>query len=284
MSCEQTAPMSTCVCTPVDWGCVDEAWVDELDPKVRDRSEVLAWMTLRSLTAYQVGDCPITVRPCDPGCGREFGMSWDEAVVTDGSFAGYLGPRNSLLNPRIVDGGWVNVSCGCTTACSCTYVPEVILPGPVGRVDEVMVDGVVLDSSSYRVDDGNRLVRTDGGHWPRCQDMAADCGDPGSFCVTYVRGHAADDTAAYIAGVLAVEFAKACTGGSCRLPSGVTQVARQGVTYQIASSAFADGLTGIREVDAYVRVFNPNHLTSPPQVYSPQRRPARQTTWQAGVS
>lgn len=281
---EPASPMISQVCAPTDWGCAPAGYLEQIGPELQAKAEALAWMTLRSLTAYQVGDCPITVRPCAQGCGPDV-RTWDEAVVTGSQFAGWVGPRSSLLQPRVVgDGQWINVSCGCTTQCSCTFVPEVILPGPVGRVDEVIVDGVVLDSMSYRVDNGNRLVRTDGGQWPRCQDMAADCGAPGSFCVTYVRGIAADTIASWMAGLLAYEFAQGCSGGACRLPSSVTNVARQGLTFEISSQAFADGLTGIREVDAYVRALNPNRLTAAPTVSSVDRRGPRATTWQGAYS
>lgn len=277
-------PMMAQICAPADWGCAPEGYVEGLDPDLRAKAEALAWMTLRSLTAYQVGDCPITVRPCAEGCGDDI-RTWSEAVVTGSQFAGWVGPRDSMLSPRVIgDGLWVNVSCGCRTRCSCTFVPEVILPGPVGRVDEVIVDGVILDSSAYRVDNGNRLVRTDGGNWPRCQDMAADCGDPGSFCVTYVRGMAPDTIACWMVGLLAYEYAKACSGVGCRLPSSVTNVARQGLTFEISSEAFENGLTGIREVDAYVRALNPHHLSAPPTVSSIDRRGPRTTTWQGAYS
>ena len=69
--------------------------------------------------------------------------------------------------------------------------------------------------------------------------------------------------------MLACEFAKACTGGKCRLPSSVTSIARQGVTMTISSGMFLGGQTGIREVDAYVVSVNPNAQVMPPVVWSP---------------
>jgi hypothetical protein len=256
-------------CWDTDWSCADKDFYDGLDPAVIRRAESLAWSTIRSLSAYQVGQCPTTVRPCARRC---------------------LGPSTwwqtgrSLLNPQVIDGNWVNTSCGCKTPCSCSYVPTVVLPGPVGRVDEVIVDGVVLDPLSYRIDNGNELVRTDGQDWPMCQDMAAACGEPGSFCVTYVRGAVPDELGCWVAGMLAQEFAKACTGGKCRLPAGVTQVTRQGVSFTIGTGPFPGGVTGIREVDAYIELFNPNHLTQAPTVWSPDLGRTRRTTWAAVTS
>ena len=257
------------VCYPVDWSCADEDWFNSLDPSLIRRAEALAWSTIRALSAYQVGNCPLQVRPCARRCLEP--STWYDT-------------GRSLLDPTVRDGSWVNVSCGCTTPCSCTYVPTVVLPGPVGRIEEVTIDGVVLDPGSYRVDNANELVRTDGQDWPACQDMTADCGEVGSFCVTYVRGHVPDEVGCWVAGMLAQEFAKACTGGKCRLPSGVTTVSRQGVSFQIASGAFPGGLTGIKEVDAYIMLFNPNHLTQPATVYSPDLKGPRVTTWRGAYS
>lgn len=109
--------------------------------------------------------------------------------------------------------------------------------------------------------------------------MAADCDQPNTFCVTYVRGQAATELSSYIAGVLAYEYSKACTGGKCRLPSGVTTVVRNGISFEIASDAFEHGLTGIREVDAFIAVYNPYRLKSAPSIWSPDQRSARTTTW-----
>jgi hypothetical protein len=55
-------------------------------------------------------------------------------------------------------------------------------------VTEVQVDGVVLPDGAYRVDAPGRLVRTDGGCWPDCQDMGAPAGADNTFFVTYRYG------------------------------------------------------------------------------------------------
>jgi hypothetical protein len=267
-------------CWPVDWGCADQAWVQGLDPVVKARSEAMAVQVLRSLTGYQVGGCPVAARPCAVGCA---GGSYLTAPVVSGA-TGALGARVGPWWAHVgLNGMWVNTACGCATACSCTYVPEVILPAPVGGVVDVTIDGAVLDPSAYRVDDGNRLVRTDGGIWPRCQDMAADLGQPGTFGVVYYNGYPVDGLGSWVAGIMAVEFAKSCIGDKCRLPSGVTSISRMGVSMEIPSSLFDDGLTGIREVDMWVRVWNPHRLKSASQVWSPDLPGprARRTTWSA---
>lgn len=358
-------------CGTVDWGCADDEWLEALDPELQAKAEVLAWETLRSLTAYRLGNCPVTVRPCSKGCWAR--SSYERAPVVGGLSQDW---GSGMIAPRVVDGQWLN-TCGCTSVpeCSCTTLPVVILPGPVGAVTEVTVDGVVLDPTAYRVDNGNELVRTDGGTWPACQDMVGptstgyapvvltlpsaevtferdqqvvtatvhrtgvgsfppgtlapwgsvtptsanptgsfatvfpdrtllgevttggddyvliyetpDTTPPetdgtGTFTVTYVQGFAPDQMAAWAAGLLAVEFAKACRGEKCALPRGVQTLSRQGIGLTINQDMFAGGSTGITVVDAYVRLLNPHHVVQPARVYSPDRGEPRRTTWARG--
>jgi hypothetical protein len=207
--------------------------------------------TMRSLTAYRVGGCPITVRPCRARC-------WP---TVEGSWAG------PVFTPFIYAGNWVN-SCGCNSDhCSCAALCKAALPPPVGPVGEVKVDGAVLPPAAYTVQD-RWLVRTDGGCWPYCQDLTDPDTAPGTFAVTYLRGAPVDALASSAAGVLACEFAKACSGANCRLPSGVTSVVRAGVAYEVGAAAFPSGFTGIREVDAVIRLWNPKGIR-PWLIWSP---------------
>lgn len=248
---------------------------DSYDPEDQALADAYAGQTLRMLTAYRVGGCPITVRPCLARCAPS---SYLVAPTPSGS--GALGVAGPGLNPFInANGAWVN-GCGCSTGdCSCVQLCEVLLPPPVGWVVEVRLDGAVVDEDSYRIDNERRLVRTDGGCWPSCQDMTAPADGEGAFSVTYLNAYLVDAIGSYVAGILACEFIKAITGGECQLPAGVTSVVRQGVTLEIAAGAFPDGLTGIREVDAYIQRWNPNQLKMQPKVWSPDYRPTRRTTW-----
>ena len=273
-----------CYPSTTDWSCAysqDELDTMRSDPavlKVMQRAEALAWYTLASLTAYQIGVCPSVVRPCAARCAPA--GTWMVSTVRASGYSALPLVSIGSFTPHVgVDGQWVN-SCGCNSAadCSCSALCEAILPGPVGSIESVRVDGVTLAATAYRVDNGDRLVRTDGACWPVCQDFASS--DPGvGFWVTYYRGSAPNALTEYAAGVLATEFFKACSGGKCRLPSGVTSVTRQGVSYQIVAGSFPGGFTGIHEVDAVIRIYNPNGLTTPSRVISPDRRAPRQTTW-----
>lgn len=283
--------MERCYPATTDWSCYPGYNVDpeqatppysEIDPTVKARAEMLAWLSLGARTGQSVGTCPVTVRPCAASCGPR--GTWVTAVVIGGDMQA-LGRRGGLLNPMIVgDGDWIN-ACGCFSSddCSCSRICKAILPGPVGDVIEVKVSGAVVDPSAYRVDNGNQLVRTDGECWPSCQDMNAGPDEEGSFVVTYVQGFPIDDALNFAAGILAAEFLKACTGDkSCRLPAGVASLTRQGVQLDIVSrDPFESLLTGITEVDTVIAAYNPYGLRSAPVVISPDYRPTRQTTWSA---
>lgn len=240
-------------CTwPLDPACLTDEW-EAMDPEVQERAQALATATLRRLSGYRVGGCPITVRPCVRAC------------ATPGLMTGGRSWGPSLL----ADGTWVN-TCGCHTDCSCVALCEVRLGPPVGPVFEVKVDGVAIPATDYRVDT-DLLVWTGSEPcpWPACQNMAADDTEVGTFSVRYLNAYPPDALAAYAAGVLAVEFGKACSGSKCRLPTNVVSVARQGVAYEVSAGTFPNGTTGIREIDVWIGLWNPLGLTQATSVWSP---------------
>lgn len=175
----------TNICYPpgTDWACVytseqlAEMWSDPAVAAQMERAEALAWSTIATLSAWQVATCPITVRPCMASCAPP-GI-WQTSFDRGGSARALGNGARSGFDPHIDESGvWVN-SCGHSRSdCSCTSICEVILPGPVGAIAEIKIDGAVLPVGTYRVDNGNRLVRTDGGCWPTCQDMSKSGNTP----------------------------------------------------------------------------------------------------------
>jgi hypothetical protein len=243
----------------IDDGCLGEDWAT-YDTDVQLRASTLAVDTLRRLTGFRVGGCPVTVRPVlQSDCC--FIPSYDQPTG--------FGPGINI------NGDWVN-NCGNRRG---HLANEVVLPPPVGRVDEVKVDGIVVASSNYRVDNGNHLTWQGVGNapWPKDQDVTRPDSEEGTFAVTYLRGYPVDSSGAYAAGLLANEFAKACSGKKCRLPAGVQTIVRQGITMEITSGAFPGGLTGIREVDAWTALWNPRHAVQPTTVWSPDVPQMRST-------
>ncbi|MGS2588099.1 hypothetical protein [Streptomyces hebeiensis] len=232
------------------------------------RAAATAWATgiLDSLTGHQFGQCPVTVRPCNPGCAGGGGyMTYPVALD------GVVGAGMPWMVPY-VDGAGVWRNCACGAACTCGARCEVPLPGPVAEVIEVRVDGLVLDPAAYRVDSGRLLVRTDGECWPRCQDMGLPLDAEGTWSVTYRRGLPLPPAGAIAAGELACEFAKACAGdASCALPQQLQSLSRQGINVQVMDpqAVLADGLTGIANVDLWIRSVNPAGKRQRSRVYSP---------------
>lgn len=265
--------MSLCIPDTTDWNCADPTWLAELDPAVKLRAEQMAWSTLQALTGYRLSICPITVRPCSQGC-IDAARTYYEAPVTAMGYS--LG---GAFSPGInTSGAWVN-SCGCRpNNCSCTSLSIARVLGPVGRLVEVRLNGAAMTPGSYRVDNGNELVRLDGDTWPVCQDMAAGPDDEDTLFVTYYQGIAPDNLADFSAGLLAVEYAKACTGKKCALPPNVQSITRQGVSIEVSAGLFPGGATGIAAVDAYLYTINPYGLRTPARIGSPDFRPPRMTT------
>ena len=262
-------PVPTELCWDLDPACLEDTW-DNYDPAVQDRAGFLAVSTLRMLTAYRVGGCPITLRPCKPSLCPP-GYSGYRDSWAGGSFA-----------PYVQNGLWYN-GCGCSGNCGCTTSCEIALPAPIGELVEVKKDGVVVPLADLRVDNGYLLVYQGSGDCPfnMEQDLNKPDTEVGTWSVTYLNAFKPSALASYAAGVLAVEFAKACIGGKCRLPAGVTELVRAGVTMEITAGNFPGGFTGIKEVDSFIALYNPDGSNKrAPKVFTPRTPQYRHTTIQ----
>ena len=247
---------------PLDVGCY-AGWT-QLEEPVRVRATAIAVEVLWALSGRRFGLCPVTVRPCHPGC-----VAFDDHAR---SGAGWWSSSGSLIVP----------GCGCAgDSCSCTRLYEVALPGPVHDVSRVSIDGVVIDAASYLVYDHRWLVRVRDGVWPRCQDLRVADDAVGAFTVTYRRGVPVPAGGQWAAGQYTCEVAKACTGdATCRLPRRVASVVRQGVqtTFVDPAQLARDGMTGLPEVDAWLRAVNPYRLPRDTVVWSPDLPQQRRRT------
>ena len=241
----------------IDTTCVPD-WATYTNTQ-RDRAMAWATQILWALTGRRFGTCEVTVRPCGSTCNF-YGGWMSYPVIGDGV--------GTVFAPFIRDGSWFN--CGCAGACSCDARCSVYLPGPVSSITEVIVDGIVIPETSYRVDNRSRLVRIDGECWPECQNMNLESPEEGTFQVTYGRGTPLPLSGQIAAGLLAGEFIKACAGGDCRLPSNLSSLARQGieVTMIDPTDVLDAGLTGVPNVDLWIRSVNPGKLIARPKVFS----------------
>lgn len=245
---------------------------------IRDTALWLSSTYLWAATGRQYGPCPTTIRPLQPQAGE---VAYQSFEVIPGSQSG-LGVAGG---PFLFGGQWFNA--GCVSACCGASSCAIVLRGPVASVDEVIVGEDIVPSSAYRVDIANGaylLVRTDGECWPMCQSIAATPGEPGTFEVTYLLGRAVPEALAIATALLACEYGKLLSGGSCSLPQKMTRLSRQGVEVEIAAPDPSGELTGIKMVDTVVAMLNPSKRKSPPLVMSPDLPEGcdRQTVWIGG--
>jgi hypothetical protein len=152
---------------------------------------------------------------------------------------------------------------------------RVLLPGPVASITEVRYAAGDPDSggrtiltveTDYHLDPDGHLVKVNG-IWAS-QNLHAPV-----FTVTYVRGLAVPAAANVAAGIYAAEWLKGHTGNpQSRLPSRTREAARAGVQVSLASpETLANaGLTGVPEVDIFLRTVNPDKRQASPVLWSPE--------------
>ncbi len=226
---------------------------------LRDAAAGVLW----ALSGRQFGGCEVVYRPCRAECVQPL-PSWPLATLDGGT--------------------WVNASCrACGDRCSCSAISEVRLPGVVYEVVEVKLDGVALDDAAYRVDDGNWLVRVDGGSWPTCQEMALPPTEVGTWSATVLDAVPLPVGGRRALGELMSEMWKSCGGGgggSC-LPKRVQTITRQGLTIGLLDPMeFLDkGRTGLYFTDLWLRAVNPESRPQGARVLSLDMERHRTTTW-----
>lgn len=145
------------------------------------------------------------------------------------------------------------------------------LPGPVNSVTSVVVDNVTLAGSGLAyIQEGDNIVRTDGGQWYRYQDTTQPTTAVGTWQISYVRGLTVPAGGQFAVGVLACEMAASwIPGAACRLPNNTQSVVRNGVNISIDAKQLQMGYTGLREVDQWCRLVNPKNRPSESEVWSP---------------
>jgi hypothetical protein len=230
-----------------------------LDPHIRLAVEEMAVTWLWEATGRKYGLCQQTVRPCRQPCFSSPGRWW-------------MGPY-----PIKVGGEWTNCGVCGGGYCSCSRVEEIALPGPVFDIIEVVVDGVALDPSAYRVDNRRWLVRIDGGTWPVCQSVELATTEVGTWAVTYVAGYEVPTGGQVAAGALACQLARLACGQKCDLPANWTNVTRQGVSVSRNVTPSPAMSTGLWLIDGWVESVSRPTVS----VRSPDLVPPRVTTWTA---
>lgn len=162
------------------------------------------------------------------------------------------------------------------------------LPGyPVVEIEEVLIDGEVVDPDRYRVDDKRWLVYVppvpyssgDRQSWPFSNDASLALDSVGTWSVEYVFGTLPPPGGKEAAAALGCQLALSCSPsaeGECRLPARVTAITRQGITMAVLDplTLFTDGLVGLPEVDIWISAQRLGVARRPAGLVVPGRRPS----------
>lgn len=253
--------MPVCEVWDFDESCCDLP--DGTDPALIERWQTISSQILWAASGRRWGLCEVTVRPCLRTCD---GGAWNV---------------HPYWPYRDGEGEWRNLaSCACVGSCSCTELCEIVLDGPVDSIVSVLIGEDELMDENYRVDLVNgsyRLLRTDGGCWPSCSDITADCGTDGAFCVTYMKGIALDELAIAANSELTCNLVKACLPDcrTCALPKNVQSVVRRGVAITFDNAV--EWIGTLPMVNAFLTAVNPKKLRKGGSVWSPDLPDSRIT-------
>jgi hypothetical protein len=271
-----TLTTGPCSNWPIYWGDLCSDFVSAASPTVTGYAATTATHILWSLSGRQFGTCPVVLRPCRESC-------WE------GQGGGYLGsyayPWSSYGGPLASAGWdasyWFPLGCGSCVrgSCSCNTVSQVWLPARVNDVTAVKVDGAALPGTSYRLDDNQFLVRTDGSLWPRCNDLNKDDTAVGTWSVAADYGITVPDSGRFAMGEMVCQILRALSNEDCQLPQNVVRLVRQGVTVDFPpiQALLKEGRTGLYLVDLFLTAVNPNGLDQRARVYSVDRMTPRRT-------
>jgi hypothetical protein len=220
----------------------------------------------------QFDACTMTLRPCRKDC---FGGQWP-------FYDRWNEYGRSWPYPYNYAGQWFNLGCGgCPGSCSCNVLYEAKMPTPIASISEVIVDGVVLDPSAYKVYDRQMLLRVDGSPWPMCNNLNKDLTEVGTWGVTVTIGTEVPVIGRLAVGELASEFMKACLGMDCALTAPIQNLVRQGtsMTFFDPNVVFAAGKVGLYWPDLFISSFNPAGIAARAQVIDVDGAFARKQTW-----
>lgn len=238
----------------------DRAGNTDLQGAIMSATELLWWLSGRRYGLYTR-----SLRPC-----RRPAISWplspSPLLNGFGTFPGSMWPL-AMEYPEIV-------MCGNHTGdtCSCVMLEQAILPMTCQGVSNVKVDGTVLDPSTYVLyDRGRRLVRTDGGTFPWCQDLSKPDTEQGTWSMQVTLGLPVPVTGQRACGELATEFYMQATSGNCKLPTRIQSLSRQGVSVQFIDPQefLKEGRVGMYLCDLFLGAVNPSRMRSASAVFSP---------------
>lgn len=170
-------------------------------------------------------------------------------------------------------GAFSGSSCCSNTTCDTCYPDSIELPGPINSVIEIVIDGVILPSSAYRIIGHKKLVRVDGGTWPNNNNLTRspyDVEDPANpwddcsqaWLVRYYQGKCPPLMGQLAAAALAKTIADDICVEKC-LPNNTARITAEGLDVRLISrfqSIYKNHKFGIKEVDTFLAASNPSDL------------------------
>lgn len=254
----------TCTAWEPEW-CCD---VTDVKPEKLDLVLEAATLTLWAASGRRFGYCTTPpLRPCARQASLPLIMGFDYWTT--------YGPG---FGPVLYAGEWFNVTCGAHgDGCSCTAVESVQLPVDVVEIVEVVVDGDIVPTGSYRVDNRRTLVRQDGDRWPICQDLSTPLGEVGTWSVEVVTGEPVPSLGQLAVGELACDMLAGCAGDACHIPRKVQDMITRGVSVHLRDldTLLDRGLIGLDWCDQFITAVNPDGLRQQSRMYSIDVPPPR---------
>lgn len=188
--------------------------------------------------------------------GRKFG---GVRTTTETYCQDYRGGYLSTGTGPVLANGEVYNSCG-----TCGGCPHVLrLRGvPIINVTSVSIGGAQVPLSDVEIIDRGGIAARPTACWGGCGDVT----------VSYQYGSVPPVAGVSAATDLANQFLWARTEDDrCTLPSRVTSVSRQGVSWTLLDTQdfLQDGRTGVYSVDLFIKAVNPNGAQMRPRVFSP---------------
>ena len=226
--------------------------------------------------------------------GRQFNTG--RSIVRPCSIQGAYGNQSYLYPYSSMSGygqawgfaaGWSWTAIGMGWWQNGQDLSEVVLQGPVVRINNVMVDGYNLGSweqgqpsnPNYTLYDRRRLIRNvnpSNGNvssaWPWNQQIQLPVSNAGTWLIDYNWGVGPGALGKAACAALATEVALALSGSNkTQLPQRVQSVATSGVTTLVgdALTFIRADLTGIPLVDMFINAVNPHGRRRRPVFMAP---------------
>lgn len=163
---------------------------------------------------------------------------------------------------------------------------EIVLQGPVTKINSVMIDGLVLPASAYTLYDRRRLVlNLDASGqttavWPWNQDIQLPLSAPGTAQLDWEWGLPVTPLGRMACAEMSIALLMSLSGqDSAALPARATRVNTEGVEVAIGDALeyLKEGWTGLPIVDAFIGTENPTKSRRRARFLSPESVLGRST-------